>query len=90
MVLSQLTIWASRTCRLGVGPKHGVVITGVAPGSPAAAARLQPGDVIVEVDRKSIRNINELRDELAQADERVLMLINRGDATLFVPMQRTG
>ena len=75
--------------QLGVEATQGVVVTHVVPGSPAAAARLQRGDVIVEVDRESIRNLNELRDKLAQADERVLILINRGNATLFIPVRRT-
>ena len=76
--------------QLGVDATRGVVITEVAPGSAAAAARLQPGDVIVEVDRESIHNLDEFRDTLARADDRVLMLITRGNATLFVPMRLTG
>lgn len=76
--------------QLGVDVNSGVLVTAVAPGSPAAAARLQRGDVIVEVDRESVHNVDELRERLAQADDSVLMLISRGDATLFVPMRRTG
>ena len=76
--------------QLGVAADAGVVVTEVAPGSPAAAARLQRGDVIVEVDRESVHSVDELRDRLAKADDSVLMLISRGDATLFVPMRRTG
>ena len=76
--------------QLGVDSEVGVVITDIAPGSPAAAARLQPGDVIVEVDRESIRNVEDLRDQLAKGDDSLLMLISRGEATLFIPMRRTG
>ena len=38
---------------------RGAVITDVAPRSPAAAAGLEPGDVIVEVDRKPVASAEE-------------------------------
>jgi serine protease Do len=66
----------------------GVVITDVRPGSPAAKADLRRGDVIVEVDRSPVTDVGDLRSKLEGADERVLMLISRGDATLFIPMKR--
>ena len=76
--------------QLGVDSDAGVVITEVAPGSSAAAAQLQRGDVIVEVDRESVGNLKELREKIEKADDSILMLISRGDATLFVPLQRAG
>ena len=48
---------ASRSRR---GPK-GLVITGVNPDSRAADAGLQEGDVIVEVNRRPVRSVDELR-----------------------------
>jgi serine protease Do len=39
---------------LGIDPPHGAIITEVAPNSPAAAAGLQAGDVIVALDGVSI------------------------------------
>ncbi len=74
--------------QLGVEEGAGVVITDVQPGSPAAKADLRRGDVIVEVDREAVKNVRDLRSKLENADERVLMLISRGDATLFIPMKR--
>jgi len=74
--------------QLGVAESSGVVITDVRPGSPAAKADLRRGDVIVEVDREKVQDLRDLRSKLESADERVLMLITRGDATLFIPMKR--
>ena len=59
-------------------------------GSPAAEAGLRRGDVILEVDRKSVESVDQLTDRLARADERVLVLISRGESNLFVPLKREG
>jgi serine protease Do len=65
----------------------GVVITQVEPGSAAEEARLKRGDVILEVDREEVKSVAELKKQLADADEGVLLLIRRGDSTLFVAMK---
>lgn len=75
--------------QLGLEKPVGVVVTEVQPGSPAQDAGIQRGDVIVEVNRKEIQNRSELEARLAEADKTVLMLIRRGDSTLYVPMKRT-
>lgn len=64
----------------------GVVVTDVDDGSPAAIAELHPGDLITEVDRQPITNVNEFRDALAKAKEKesVLMLVKRENASRFV------
>jgi len=76
--------------QLGVPEDAGVVIAGVEPGSPAEEAGLRRGDVILEVNRKTVANVDQLRDRLDQADDRVLVLISRGESNLFVPLKRGG
>ncbi|MCZ6781993.1 MAG: DegQ family serine endoprotease [Proteobacteria bacterium] len=76
--------------QLGLEEDAGVVVTDVEPGSPAAEAGLRRSDVIIEVDRKEIASVSDLREQLEDADESVLMLIRRGDATVFVPVRRKG
>ena len=76
--------------QLGVEEGVGVVIAEVEPGSPASEAGLRRGDVIVELDRKPVSDVEDLADRLGSSDESVLMLISRGQSTLFVPMKRTG
>jgi serine protease Do len=66
----------------------GVVITSVDPASTAAAAGLDRGDVIQEVNRKPVHNMAEYdRAVAALHDESVLLLVSRGTATRFVVVQ---
>ena len=66
----------------------GVVVTGVAQDSPAAEAGLQRGDVIQEVNRRTVNNLAEYRRAVAQAgNQPVLLLINRARTTLYVVVQ---
>jgi serine protease Do len=76
--------------QLGLDEAKGVLITQVEPGSPADEAHLRSRDVIVELDHSEIDSVGELREKLSEADDSVLVLIRRGDATLFVPMKKAG
>lgn len=68
----------------------GAVVRRVAPGGPSAGA-LQPGDVIVEADRKPIASANDLRSRVreAPADKPVLLKVKRGDSTRFIAIDRS-
>jgi len=74
---------------LGIsGASHGVVIASVDPSSAAAAAGLQRGDVIQEVNRKPVHTVAEYDHALAGIhDQSILLLVNRGSATRFVVIQ---
>jgi len=71
---------------LGVaGATHGVVISSVDPSSAAASAGLQRGDVIQEVNRKPVNNVQEFHAALhANSGSSVLLLINRGGTTHYL------
>jgi serine protease Do len=63
----------------------GVVVTSVDPSSPAAAADLERGDVIEEVNRKSVRNVAEYERALAATNNQpILLLVDRGGSTRFI------
>ena len=47
------------------GIDHGVLINSVEPNSAASKAGLQPGDIIVAVDGKKVKNAAELRNQIA-------------------------
>ena len=47
---------------------EGVVVGGVEPGSPAAQARLQPGDVIQKFGGREVKNFSALRNMVANAE----------------------
>jgi serine protease Do len=67
---------------------QGVVVADVDPSSSAAEAGLQRGDVIQEVDRKSVANVEQYRQALAgTASKSVLLLVNRGGTTHYVIVQ---
>jgi serine protease Do len=65
---------------------RGVVVREVRDGSPAAEAGIQAADVIVQVDRRPVGNVNELRtalDKHAQGTP-LLFLIRRDNAERYV------
>jgi len=75
---------------LGLDDATGVIVTDVAPDGPAAEAGIVRGDVIIELDRKAITNIEDLASKLDDAKDSVLVLVRRGSNTLFVPLKRAG
>lgn len=76
--------------QLGLDEAKGVVVTDVDPNGPAAEAGIRRGDVIVELDQKQIEDIDDLGKKLDAADESVLLLVRRGENTLYVPLKRAG
>jgi S1-C subfamily serine protease len=88
MSLESLT--AQRARELGVEARAGVVIAGVAPGSRAAEAGLRPGDVIELVDRQAVTSVEQLGDALAAGSGPALLLVHRGETTVFVTLDRAG
>jgi serine protease Do len=70
---------------LGLSRESGVVVTGVEPGSPAADAGLRTGDVIQEVNRKPVNDVDGFSRAIAQAksQDTILLLIQRGQNSLF-------
>jgi serine protease Do len=70
---------------LGLKKSAGVVVTGVEPGSPAAEAMIQVGDVIQAVNRKPVKNVDEFVKivEKAKGGGSLLLLVQRGANSLF-------
>ncbi len=73
--------------QLGVAGEKGVVITEIENGSPAADAGLRRGDVILEVNQTAVANVAEFRSAM-RAQEKALLLVRRGEATLFVAVKK--
>ena len=67
-------------------------MAGVKDGSPAAEAGIQPGDVIVKVNRKPVKTVADLRQALAgeKPGEPTLFQLHRKDASLFVAVTANG
>ncbi len=74
---------------LGVDKLEGVVVTAVEPASAADEAGIRRGDIIVEVDRKAVRSIDDYKKAVAgvRKGRGVLFLVRRGDSTLFLALK---
>jgi serine protease Do len=74
---------------VGSGGK-GLVVTGVDPEGPAAEQGFQTGYVILDVGRKPVATVSDVRRALVEAKDHgkhdVLMRVKTGDATMFVGM----
>jgi serine protease Do len=80
----------SRASQLGQqSATGGVVVENVMPGSPAAQARLQPGDIIRKFNGRDVNNIVALRNMVGQAevDKDVELGIVRDGKPMKVTMQ---
>ena len=71
---------------LGLEAVTGVVVSGVEPGSSAAKAGIRRSDVIIEVDRKPVKDVEAFEQaiEATKGQENILFLIRRGDSNLFI------
>jgi serine protease Do len=73
---------------LGLKSEAGVVVANVIPGSPAAQADIRSGDVIQQVNKKPVKNVEDFKQRIENAkdQETVLLLIQRGESTLFAAL----
>ena len=56
--------------------------------SPTASAGIQQGDVIAEVNREPVQDVDDLRAALrSSADRPVLLLVNRDGRNIFVTVR---
>ncbi|TGP24119.1 MULTISPECIES: DegQ family serine endoprotease [unclassified Mesorhizobium] len=68
--------------------QRGAVVERVNPDKAASAAGIEPGDVIVAVDRTPVKSARQANQAIAEAGKSgrksVLLLVDRGDAQIFV------
>lgn len=70
------------------GVDTGVLVVDVAPGTPAAIAGIQPGDVIMNLDRVGIRTVDELRTGISRAGDALPVTLVRQGARIEVLLRR--
>jgi serine protease Do len=68
-----------------LGVEYGVLINEVLESSPAAIAGLQPGDVLVSLDRVPVRTVDEFAEQVKSlpSGKSFAVLVHRGGASLF-------
>jgi serine protease Do len=54
---------------------------------PAAAAGVEAGDVVLAVNGKPVTSAQELRDAVGRSGKTVALLIQRGDAQIYIPVR---
>ncbi|HET9215788.1 MAG TPA: DegQ family serine endoprotease [Terriglobia bacterium] len=76
----------SMASRYGVAHStKGLVVRRVDPGSAAAEAGLEPGDVILEVNRQTVTGVDELARQIEQSlTDSTLLLVSREGRTRYV------
>jgi serine protease Do len=57
---------------------------------PAAEAGIQPGDVVLSANGATITSAEQLRDAVEKSKGHIALLIQRGDARIFVPVKVVG
>ncbi len=74
---------------LGLDKPEGVVVTAVEPGSAADEAAIRRGDVILEIDRKAVRTLDEYKKAVSviRKGKGILFLVRRGENTLFLALK---
>ena len=66
------------------GEVEGVLVTEVEVDTPAWNAGLREGDVILEVNRRKVKSIDEILSELEGSSPPLLLNIRRGDGARFI------
>jgi len=86
--LALQTVTPELAKRLHLRVQTGVIVRGVEEDSPAANAGLQPGDVIGEIDRQPVTNVDELERAIIRRvpGTPTLLLVHRDDGDLYLTM----
>jgi serine protease Do len=66
--------WELQRARELAEKRQGILLTSVAPGSPAALAKLKPGDVILSVNKGNVRNAEDFTWLLDEAGPEIPVL----------------
>ena len=81
---------AATARQLKLAAAAGVIVTAVEPGGSGAVAGLRELDVIMEVDRLPVKDIDGWRRAVNRAatDKVMLLLVKRDRGTVFITVRR--
>lgn len=70
---------------LSLKDRRGVIVTDIQPGSPAEEADLRAGDIIKEINKKAVRNIDDFKEVMRKVNARdgVVMLVKRENVSFY-------
>lgn len=74
---------------LNIKDKRGVIVTDVQPGSPAQEGDIRSGDIIKEISRKPIKNIEDFKEAVKKVNikEGAVLLIQRENVTFYTVLR---
>ncbi len=81
-------ITPDRAKELGLPGGRGVLVGDVEANSPAARAGIRPGDVILEVDRRAVSGVKDLRSALEKSKQDPLFLVQRDGNKIYMVVPR--
>ncbi|MBK6587866.1 MAG: PDZ domain-containing protein [Acidobacteria bacterium] len=85
--LEPLTADTAKQLDLDAGAE-GLVVTDVNPDGPAAEAGISRGDLIVEINRKAVRSISDVKSALDSAGNKpILLLITSRGRTIYMTIK---
>jgi serine protease Do len=66
--------------------ESGLIVSNVEQGSPAAKAGMKPGQLVEEVNRTPVNNLNDLRSVLSEAEEsdKILLRVRSGNFATYI------
>jgi len=75
--------------RLGLQDPEGVIITNVLRGSPSWNAGLRKGDIILELNRKEIKDLKDYKKIINKVRKKqtILFLVRRKNSTIYVALK---
>ena len=76
----------------GLPEKEGLIIIKVEDNSPASEAGIKQGDIIIEMDQESLKDLETYRKKIRQYKEgdTILFLVKRGGTTLYLTLKVWG
>lgn len=72
--------------------EKGAVVAGIEPGSRAAEAGIQQGDLILEVNRHPVGSAQDVLENInrSQDKDHLLLLVQRDNGKFFIPLEHQG
>ena len=72
--------------------EKGAVVAGIEPGSRAAEAGIQQGDLILEVNRHPVGSAKDVVENINRSKDKdhLLLLVQRDNSKFFIPLEHQG
>ncbi len=86
MIVEEITPEIAR--RFGLSENSGLVVVEVENNSPAEEATIRRGDIILEVDQKPIKTLQDYQEKIQQYQkgDTILFLVKRMDSTIYLTL----